>query len=194
MDAEFHKQNTAKYLSQRNAVATVCGTQVFIVALLSIALFFKTERTILMPPEITKAMWFQGSKASASYLESFGAYIAKLLLDITPLSFPHNHEQILKYATPEVYGILKKQLQDDGEQYTKLQLSTHFYPNQVTVNTKTLEVEVKGMLSSYIAGNKVKEEQETIRLKFINRGSGIQLSEANQVSGNRNQGTGQLGD
>jgi conjugal transfer pilus assembly protein TraE len=144
-------------------------------AVLIVALACKSERTILMPAEIKREMWFQGDNVSASYLESLGEYIAKLLLDITPTSFTHNHEEILKYTTPEAYGSLKKQLMNDGEKYTKLQLSTHFYPNQIIVNKKTLEVEVKGILTNYIAGNKVQDSQETIILKFTNRSANMLL-------------------
>lgn len=175
MKADILQQNITKLLSQRNAIAVVSGIQTLSMAVLIIALACKSERTILIPPEIKKEMWFQGGNVSVSYLESLGEYISKLLLDITPISFVHNHEQILKYATPEAYGALKKQLMNDGEQYTKLQLSTHFYPNQLTVNQKTLEVEVKGTLTSYIAGNKVQDSQEIIILKFINRGTGMLL-------------------
>lgn len=175
MQAEILQQNSAKFLSQRNAIAVVSGVQTLSMAVLIIALACKSERTILMPPEIKREMWFQGGNVSVSYLESLGEYLSKLLLDITPTSFAHNHEQILKYATPETYGALKKQLMSDGEQYTKLQLSTHFYPTQLTVNNKTLEVEVKGTLTSYIAGHKVKDSQETITLKFTNRGAGMLL-------------------
>ncbi|MBA3814736.1 MAG: type IV conjugative transfer system protein TraE [Alphaproteobacteria bacterium] len=180
MKVEFHQQNITKALEQRNAIAVVSGVQTLSMAVLIIALVCKTERTILMPPEIKREMWFEGSIASPSYLESMAEYISKLLLDITPTSFTHNHEQILKYATPEAYGALKKQLMNDGEQYTKLQLSTHFYPNQLTVNPKTLEVEVKGTLTSYISGNKVRDSQETITFKFTHRGAGMLLE---QVSG-----------
>ena len=175
MKTDFLNQNIAKVLSQRNAIAVISGIQTLSLGVLIIALACKSERTILMPPEIKREMWFQGGKVSGSYLESMAEYISKLLLDITPTSFVHNHEQILKYATPEAYGALKKQLMNDGEQYLRLQLSTHFYPNQLTVNQKTLEVEVKGTLTSYIAGNKVQDSQEIIILKFTNRGAGMLL-------------------
>lgn len=175
MNTDFLQQSISKVLSQRNAIAVVSGVQTLSMAVLVVALVCKSERIVLMPPEIKREMWFERGDVSASYLESLGEYISKLLLDITPSSFPHNHDQILNYATPEAYGVLKKQLMNDGEQYTKLQLSTHFYPTQLTVNQKTLEVEVKGTLTSYIAGNKVQDSQETITLKFTNRGAGMLL-------------------
>ena len=175
MRAEVHQQNITKALQQRNVIAIVCGIQTVSMAILLIALACKSERTILMPPEIKSKMWFEGGTVSASYLESMAEYISKLLLDITPSSFPHNHEQILKYATPEAYGALKKQLMKDGEQYKKLQLSTHFYPTQLTANPKTLAVEVKGTLTSYIAGQKIKDSEATLLIKFTNRNAGMLL-------------------
>jgi type IV conjugative transfer system protein TraE len=175
MEINYLQQNTAKFLQQRNVIATISGIQTLAMSVLVVALAFKSECTILMPPEIKKPMRFQGSQVPKEYLEELGIYFSKLLLDITPSSFPHNHEQLLKYTSPEAYGALKKQLMNDGEQYTKLQLSTHFYPTEVTTHPKNLEVEVKGMLISYIAGTRVKESQETIKLKFDNRGAGMLL-------------------
>jgi len=175
MKSEFLQQNISTVLSQRNKIAIVCGVQTVSIAILIIALACKNERTILMPPEIKKEMCFQGGMVSPSYLEEMGTHIAKLLLDITPASFPHNHAALLKYATPEAYGALKKQLLHDGEQYTQLQLSTHFYPTELTANPKTLEVNVKGTLTSYVAGHKVRDSQETLIIKFTYRGAGMLL-------------------
>lgn len=175
MRFDIRQQDMAKFLQQRNVITFICAVQTVSMAILIIALALKSERTILMPIENRKPMHFQGNQVSKEYLEELGLYFSKLLLDITPSSFPHNHEQILKYVAPEAYGELKKQLMRDGEQYTKLQLSTHFYPTQITIHPKILEVEVKGLLTSYIAGNKVKESQENIKLKFNNQGAGMLL-------------------
>lgn len=175
MKADYLQQNAEKFLQQRNFIAVISAVQTLAMSLFIIALAFKTERTILMPLEIKKPLRFQGSQVPKEYLEELGIYFSKLLLDITPSSFPHNHEQLLKYTRPEAYGELKKQLMNDGEQYTKLQLSTHFYPTEVTTHPKGLEVDVKGMLISYIAGTRVKESQESVKLKFNNQGPSILL-------------------
>src|SRR5437660_12446522 len=97
----------------------------------------KSERIILVPPHIKRTLWVEGGEVSKEYLEEMGAYLSKLLLDLSPTSFSYNHETLLKYAAPEAYGTLKKQLLKDGEQYTKLQLSTHFRPAQITANPQT---------------------------------------------------------
>lgn len=178
MKLDFFQHNITKLLSQRNNLFVLAGALVFSNVLLVVGLICKHERIILVPPQITKTLWVQGSEVSQEYLEEMGLYISKLLLDLSPTSFPYNHAVLLKYATPEAYGNLKKQLMKDGEHYTKLQLSTHFKPTEITANPQTLRVEVKGQLLSYVAGKQIQDSQETIFLKFAMRGSGLLLESA----------------
>lgn len=175
MKADFLYQNILKIISQRNAWIGISACMAMSSVILSTALFLKNERTILVPPHITKTLWVEGGTVSKEYLEEMGLYISKLLLDLSPTSFPYNHETLLKYATPEAYGALKKQLMDDGEQYTKLQLSTHFKPSEVSANPSKLYVDVKGTLTSYVAGKEISSMPETVSLQFSLRGAGLLL-------------------
>lgn len=175
MKADFLRHNILKIISQRNAWIRISTLMAISTILLSTALFFKNERTILVPPHITKTLWVEGGTVSKEYLEEIGLYISKLLLDLSPTSFPYNHETLLKYATPEAYGVLKKQLIEDGEHYTKLQLSTHFKPSEVKANPNKLHVEVKGTLTSYVAGKEIHSSLETLSLQFSLRGAGLLL-------------------
>lgn len=175
MKLDFLRENIITLISQRKGLLMLTGVFALTNVLLGVALICKSERTILLPPHINKTMWVEGGAVSKEYLEEMGLYMSKILLDLTPTSFSYNHEILLKYATPETYGDLKKQLGRDGEQYTALQLSTHFKPTQVIANPKTLEVEVKGTLASFVAGKHVRDSQETLSLKFTLRGGGILL-------------------
>ncbi len=175
MKADFLHQNILKIISQRNAWIGISTLMAMSTVLLSTALFFKNERTILVPPHITKTLWVEGGIVSKEYLEEMGLYMSKLLLDLSPLSFSYNHETLLRYATPEAYGALKKQLMDDGEHYTKLQLSTHFKPSEVKANPSKLQVEVRGTLTSYVAGKEVSSSLETVLFQFTLRGAGLLL-------------------
>jgi conjugal transfer pilus assembly protein TraE len=175
MKIDFLNHNILKIMSQRNAWIGISAGMVMSNIILSIALFLKNERTILVPPHITKTLWVEGGTISKEYLEEMGLYISKLLLDLSPTSFVYNHETLLRYATPEAYGALKKQLIEDGEYYTKLQLSTHFKPTEVTANPSKLSVEVKGNLTSYVAGKEIRTSLETISLQFSLRGAGLLL-------------------
>ena len=175
MNSSFLRHNILKLIPQRNGWIGIASLMAMNNVLLSTALLVKSERTILVPPHITKTLWVEGGAVSKEYLEEMGVYLAKLLLDLSPSSFSYNHGTLLKYATPEAYGALKKQLMEDGEHYTKLQLSTHFKPSQVSANPKTMHVNVKGTLISYMAGKEVRSSQETVSLQFSLRGAGLLL-------------------
>ncbi len=175
MKADFLYHNILKIISQRNAWIGLSALMATSNIVLSIALFLKSERIILVPPHITKTFWVDGGTVSKEYLEEMGLYMSKLLLDLSPTSFAYNHETLLKYATPEAYGALKKQLLEDGDYYTKLQLSTHFKPTEVKANPNKLHVEVKGNLTSYVAGKEIHSSLETISLQFSLRGAGLLL-------------------
>lgn len=175
MKTDFLRHNILKLISQRNAWIGIATLTAMSTVLLSTALFVKHERTILVPPHINKTLWVEGGTISKEYLEEMGMYISKLLLDLTPTSFTYNHDTLLKYATPEAYGALKKQFIDDGEEYTKLQLSTHFKPSEVLADQKKLHVQVKGTLTSYVAGKEIESSLETVSLQFSLRGAGLLL-------------------
>lgn len=186
MNTEFLHRDILKITSQCNAWKRISVLMGMSTLLLSTALFIKSERVILVPPHITKTLWVEGGAVSKEYLEEMGIYMAKLLLDLSPTSFAYNHETLLKYATPEAYGALKKQLMDDGEHYTQLQLSTHFKPSEVIANPQKLHVEVKGTLTSYVAGHEMSVLPETVSLQFSLRGAGLLLE---KVTGGHNEQT-----
>ena len=175
MKVDFLHQNILNIISQRNAWIGISALTAMSNIVLSSALFLKNERTVLVPPHITKTLWVEGGRVSKEYLEEMGLYMAKLLLDLSPTSFAYNHETLLRYATPEAYGVLKKQLLEDGDYYTKLQLSTHFKPTEVKANPSKLSVEVKGSLTSYVAGKELRSSLESISLQFSLRGAGLLL-------------------
>lgn len=175
MNLSYSNQNTTNLRSQRNWLMVLSGILVLSNVLLSMIVFGKREQVILVPPHHTKSLRVQGTDISQEYLEEMGVYISKLLLDLSPATFMYNHEVLLKYVAPEFYGALKKKLLRDGEQYTKLQLSTNFKPSQVTASPKKLQVDVIGTLTSYIASKEVESTQEIITLEFTQRGGGLLL-------------------
>jgi conjugal transfer pilus assembly protein TraE len=175
MKVDFLHHSILKIISQRNAWIGISALMAMSTIVLSSALFLKNERIILVPPHITKTLWVEGGTISKEYLEEMGLYMSKLLLDLSPTSFAYNHEALLRYATPESYGALKKQFFEDGEYYTKLQLSTHFKPTEVKANPSKLSVDVKGSLTSYVAGKEIRTSLETISLQFSLRGAGLLL-------------------
>ncbi len=178
MRFSLQKQTVNKLLSQRTAWKNLTMVLSVSLVFLSIAVFCRNEKTILVPAPFTKSFWVQGDEVSKEYLEEMGVYISKLLLDLSPGNVVHNHKALLRYASPEAYGSLKKQFLKEEENYTSLQLSTHFKPTSVTANPQTLNVEVKGILTSYVASKEIKTSSEVVFLKFTSQGSGLLLERA----------------
>ena len=182
MNLGFQTKNVNQLSSQLNAwirIAVLMGVSTLI---LSVCVFYKTEKVILVPPHITKSFWIRGDEVSKSYLEEMGVYMTKLLLDLSPSNLDHNHRVLLRYATPEAHGKLEKQFFEEAQEYKGLQLTTHFKPVSVTANPQKLEVEVKGTLTSFVASKEVKSTQEILCLKFTHRGNGLLLEKAARVA------------
>jgi conjugal transfer pilus assembly protein TraE len=167
-------------LSVRNSLITLVGALVLSNIILSSALFCKREKITLVPRQFDKAFSIQGENVSSEQLELMGRDIAMLLLDTSPSSYVYKHKALLEYVSPESYGTLKKRLFKDGEHYNSLQLSTNFKPTQIIVKPDSLEVQIKGSLTSYMGEKMVHSSLENIKLKFT-QSTGILLLES--VSG-----------
>lgn len=175
MRFEILKANISQLIKERNTsliLSLLMG--VSNIALLS-AYLFKDERIILVPPNIKNTFWVEEGRISREYLEEMSLFMSTLLLDNSPSSYAYKRDVILRYATPEAYSDLKKKLIDDEERYRDLQLSTTFKPQEVISDSKTLEVILKGQLSSFVAGQKINDIQETLTLQFNLRGGKIML-------------------
>lgn len=175
MKLDFFQENILQLRVQRNILSLLAVALLLNNLVLSGVVFYKRERIILVPPRVTKQLWVQGNQVSKEYLTEMGAYLSKLFLDLSPSTVVYNHGILLTYATPEAYGSLKKQFLKEGEEYTKLQLSTHFKPVEILANPETLEVTIKGSMSSYVAGKHIRDSQETVAIQFTHRDAGLLL-------------------
>jgi conjugal transfer pilus assembly protein TraE len=189
MNFDFFKENILELRVQRNLLGLLAALLLVNNLILSGSVFYRREQVVLVPPRITKQLWVQGNQVSKEYLTEMGAYISKLFLDLSPATISYNHGTLLTYATPEAYGQLKKQFLKEADEYTKLQLSTHFKPIEILSNPESLEVTIKGSMSSYVAGKHIKDSQEVVVIRFTHRDAGLLLE---KVTGGlaSDQGTG----
>jgi len=150
---------------QRNALAGLAGILLIVVLLQTVLLFFKNERVIISPPELNQSYWVEGNRFSPSYLEEMSLLFTHLMLDVTEESVIPQGEVILRYVNPEHYGEFKSKLLSDEKRLKKQQLSLHFSPKNVVL-PEPLVAEIQGILTSYVASQKVSQVQETYRLGF----------------------------
>lgn len=178
MNIEFLDQDITQLLIQRKLLSALVGVLALSNVLLVTWTLGKKEKIILIPPQLENPFWVSGETVSEEYLEDMGHFMAMLLLDISPGSFPFKHKVLLRHTTPEGYGALKSQLLKDGEYYTSLQLSTHFKPSKILTKPETLEAEVTGSLTSFVGDKRVRETTETLTFKFTMREGAFLLERA----------------
>lgn len=175
MNLKIRQHKLSELLAQRNTVLIVAFCMALSNIILVSAYVCKRARIILVPPQIKKTFWVEEGRVSKEYLEEMTLYISQLLLDNSPASFSYKREIILRYATPESYSELKKQLLKEEKTHQELQLSTHFKPLEIVASPETLEVKLKGYFTSFVAGQKVHDSQEQLTLQFTLRGGKLML-------------------
>lgn len=177
MDFSLNQYRLKDLKGQRNAIAGVCGILLAINAAQSICLFFRHERVVIVPPQLTQGFWVEGNRFSPQYLEEMALHYAHFLLDVTEKTVLYQGEIILRYVVPETYGNFKAKLLEDEKYLKANHLSTRFVPLNVSVFPNQLKVEVSGELMSYVGDKKISQAKETYRFQFQNR-SGRLLIEA----------------
>lgn len=177
MDFTINQHRLKDLKFQRNAMAGVCAILLGINAAQSAWLFFRHERVIITPPQLTQGFWVEGNRFSPQYLEEMALHYAHFLLDVTEKTVLYQGEIILRYVVPESYGAFKAKLLEDEKQLKANHLSTRFSPSDVVISPEQLRVEVSGELMSYVGDKKISQNKETYRFQFQNH-SGRLLIEA----------------
>jgi len=170
-----YRLNDLKF--QRNIVAGVCAILLVTNAIQGTWLFFRHERVIITPPQLTQSFWVEGSQYSPQYLEEMALHYTHFLLDVTEKNVLYQGEILLRYVAPEAYGTFKAKILADEKQLKNDHLSTRFSPTDVVVHQSELAVDLTGELMSYVGDKKISQAKETYQIKFRNQ-SGKLLIEA----------------
>ena len=129
-----------------------------------------TEKTVLVPPNISRSFWVGGDTASSEYLQEMAYWYAGLALTITPESAEYQDELFLKYASPDQAGKLQADMGARADFLKKNNVSTQFSVRSVKVDTDNLKVALSGTLSTFVSDKKAGDRNATymIGFKFIN--------------------------
>ena len=152
--------------TQRNLLLIIITGLVVSNVILAIGVMDKQEIVILVPPEISRGFTFTSNHPSESYLQEMSLFFSSLVLDNSEQSFTYKREMILRYVDPEFFGDLKRQLMETQERYTKENLSTHFRPLEVVVDTNKLQASVTGEMETFVGGTRVSGTKETFVISY----------------------------
>ena len=73
---------------------------------------------------------------------------------------------VLKITHPAFYGQLKFDLQKRAEDVMKRKISTHFFPQTITIGEDNKSVLVVGKLTTYLGKESVSEEEKTYSIIY----------------------------
>jgi conjugal transfer pilus assembly protein TraE len=176
---DFQKlQNDIKEMRRRNrglafAVGILCAC--VLLSLLIILNVMGTERTIVVPPSINKSFWVTRDKASAEYLEQMGAFVAWLILDVSPASIDWKKDTLLTYMSPDQHGAMKTRQELEAERLKRINASTYFLPEQLVPSEADQSVIVRGRLRTQVNGQDTANETKSYLVGFDYAGGRVHL-------------------
>jgi conjugal transfer pilus assembly protein TraE len=186
MDFHLNQNRLSDLKFQRNTIAGVCLILLVINAAQSFWLFFRHERVIITPPQLSQGFWVEGNRFSPQYLEEMALHYAHFLLDVTEKNVLYQGEIILRYVVPESYGAFKAKLLEDEKQLKNNHLSTRFAPSDVVISPEQLKVEISGELMSYVGDKKISQVRETYGFQFQNQSGRLLIQTFSLVKSDKN--------
>ena len=151
---------------QRNIFLGITVTLTVAVLVLSIFLFWKSYRVIVVPAVTEKEFWMDSRAVSPSYLEQFGSFMGQLIFSKSSQTAVSQRNIILRHTDPSFSTQLSKKLYEEEQKLNKENASYIFFPKETKVDLKTSEVTLIGDRSIYVSGNIISNEKVAYVLSF----------------------------
>ena len=169
----LQKDNQRLYL-QRKYLLCIAGAMIAANLALSICLFGKSDKTIIVPAQLGEPISVSSSELSESYIEQMTEFFSGLLLDLTPSNVGYKSAVALKHVDSSGYTELQNYFKEEEEKHKKYNLATHFSPTCIKV-LSNLEREVSGILTSRFGDAGKQETHVSYRIKYRNKGGRLWL-------------------
>ncbi|MGC0372185.1 MAG: hypothetical protein DGJ47_000892 [Rickettsiaceae bacterium] len=161
-------QNIELIARQRNLFIVLCLISFIITLVVSLKLFTRKERVILIPG-LSQEVWVEDKGVSSSYLEESTNMYLPLLLDLDVDSIDWKRNRILAHVSKSDVNYIKSlsaYYARVKEQYKQFSLSTHFALKKLEINSKKLVVIAKGQLISRFGSGGFESEPADYRISF----------------------------
>lgn len=182
---DFERLNAdRKELQRRNrglglAVGALAIGQILtLVALINV---LGTERTVIVPPTLNKSFWVTDEKASGSYLEQMGTFVAWLVLDVTPATIDWKKDVLLTYVEPSQHGELKSRQEVEAERLKRINATTSLALEQLVPGSNGQSVVIRGRLRTLVNGIETANEAKAYLVEFSFGGARMHLKTFKEV-------------
>ncbi|MBS4018061.1 MAG: type IV conjugative transfer system protein TraE [Dechloromonas sp.] len=115
----------------------------------------KTQRTIFLPPQITKSFWVDGEQLSPEYIEQMGDWVVGMFATVSPASVDYKNASLLKLVHPENYGELQLRFEAGAMRLKAENLSKVFMPREIRMDHVQQRVAFIGTQDLWLGDKKV---------------------------------------
>lgn len=169
---------------QRNMLLGLVAVLLILLVILSACLFFRSERVIVLPPEVKQEFWVEGNRFSPEYLEEMAVYFLHLSLDVNQATLPYNTEILTRYSDTKTVSYLQEKYERDIKKLKENDASTTFEVKEVTVFPDSNIVRAEGILKHYVGSKCIKEYPAIYEVSFKTYRGRLFFKEIKQVEGN----------
>ncbi len=144
MDSFNFKGHLLRITNQRNVFLFISCLLSVAIILLSVLLYKKQERVVIVPTA-GSSFWIEEGQTSSGYLESMGVYLSDLLLNRSPADVEWRNKKVLLHIHHSFYHQAKKHLEEERETLFKhKEASVVFRPSASYVDSKKQTFFIEG--------------------------------------------------
>ena len=135
------------------------------------ALSSRSERIVVVPPEVNSSFWVEEGSVSRGYFLEWGYYMISLLLNVSPGAVDYHNDIVLRHAAPEHRERMRSSLVAAADKVRREDLTTAFSVGAVEVEPHNGRVAFSGSLASYVKGRRISERAAAFAARFkVERG------------------------
>ncbi len=187
MKFNLAKKRLTNFEYQRNMLLGLTATLLLLLMILSLSLFFKSERVIVLPPEVRREFWVEGNRFSPEYLEEMAMYFIHLSFDVNQTTLPYNTEILSRYADVETANYLRTKHEKDIKKLKNNDASTTFEVQEVVVYPDRNVVQVSGLLNKYVSNRKISDSRDIYEVRFKTYRGRLFFKSIKKIDGEKNE-------
>jgi conjugal transfer pilus assembly protein TraE len=164
----FLQQSSNIYAENRLLKFTVVclSIAVIIISIFSYSAL-KYQRVVILPPVVDRRIEISGNSVNEDYVRLFARYAMTLLNDFTPGAAPGQFSELLTLSSPSFYPAFQKTLNGMKDTITKLNLTSVFYPQALSIDTEKKVIEVTGQQKHFAGAVMVDNGLKKYQITYV---------------------------
>ena len=121
------------------------------------------NRTIVLPPAVTKEFWATDKQISESYFEQIGFYIADRVLSVSPETVDSSYISLLPFfdSNSESLKAVRDKLKSQAEFIKSEKMYQIFYPLRMSPDYSKKQIKIEGPTKKFIGELLVQESNKS---------------------------------